>query len=171
MDKNSVSDNLATFTKKAFGVSSSGCDSDTEHFREVTKKMLDLFAAKNADYGNSFRKLYAEMGFPYSYIHMQEKLRRANTLSDREHKVGGESMLDSLYDLANYAVLTIIEIERRICKHCEFLHDDGFPYCIMQDLYTEVGPYEEACSLFLEKSDETSDEEGESCSEFESDKI
>ena len=56
MDKNSVSDNLATFTKKAFGVSSSGCDSDTEHFREVTKKMLDLFAAKNANYGNSFRK-------------------------------------------------------------------------------------------------------------------
>ncbi len=63
MDKNSVSDKLATFTKKAFGVSSSGCDSDTEHFREVTKKMLDLFAAKNADYGNSFRKLYAEIGF------------------------------------------------------------------------------------------------------------
>lgn len=63
MDKNSVSDKLATFTKKVFGVSSSGCDSDTEHFREVTKKMLDLFAAKNADYGNSFRKLYAEMGF------------------------------------------------------------------------------------------------------------
>lgn len=77
MDKNSVLDNLATFTKKVFGVSSSGCDSDTEHFREVTKKMLDLFAAKNADYGNSFRKLYAEMGFPYGYIHMQEKLRRA----------------------------------------------------------------------------------------------
>lgn len=63
MDKNSVSDKLANFTKKAFGVGSSGCDSDTEHFREVTKKMLDLFAAKNADYGNSFRKLYAEMGF------------------------------------------------------------------------------------------------------------
>lgn len=129
MDKNSVSDNLATFTKKAFGVSSSGCDSDTEHFREVTKKMLDLFAAKNADYGNSFRKLYAEMGFPYGYIHMQEKLRRAATLSDREPKVGGESMLDSLYDLANYAILTIMEIERegRICKHCDFLDDDGFP--------------------------------------------
>jgi hypothetical protein len=112
MDKNSVSDNLATFTKKDFGVSSSGCDSDTEHFREVTKKMLDLFAAKNADYGNSFRNLYAEMGFPYGYIHMQEKLRRAATLSDREPKVGGESMLDSLYDLANYAILTIMEIER-----------------------------------------------------------
>lgn len=44
-------------------------------------------------------------------------------------------------------------------------------HCIMQDLYAEVIPYDEACSLFIEKSDETSDEEGESCSEFESDKI
>lgn len=41
----------------------------------------------------------------------------------------------------------------------------------MQDLYTEVGPYDEACDSFIEKSDETSDEEGESCSEFEFDKI
>ena len=43
---------------------------------------------------------------------MQEKLRRAATLSDRDPKVGGESMLDSLYDLAKYAILTIMEIER-----------------------------------------------------------
>ena len=63
------------------------------------------------------------------------------------------------------------ESEGRICKHCEFLEHDGFPYCIMQDLYTEVGPYYEACDSFIEKSDEASDEEGESCSEFESDKI
>lgn len=83
MDKNSVLDKLATFTQKAFGVSSSGCDSDTEHFREVTKKMLDLFAAKNADYGNSFRNLYAEMGFPYGYIHMQ-RTRPAPSLNMRK---------------------------------------------------------------------------------------
>lgn len=43
------------------------------------------------------------------------------------------------------------ESEGRICKHCEFFECDGFPYCLMQDLYTEVSPDDEACGSFLSK--------------------
>lgn len=60
--------------------------------------------------------------------------------------------------------------EGRICKDCEFFEHDGFSYCLMKDLYTEVGPDDEACDSFIEKLDETIDEESESHDECESDK-
>ena len=41
-----------------------------------------------------------------------EKLERINSLRKNGSKVKGESMKDSLYDLANYAILTIMELEK-----------------------------------------------------------
>lgn len=43
---------------------------------------------------------------------MAEKVERINSLRKNEAKVKGESMKDSLYDLANYAILTIMELEK-----------------------------------------------------------
>ena len=49
----------------------------------------------------------------YAYGHLAEKIERIDSLSNNEAKVQGESMIDSLYDLANYSILTIMEIEKR----------------------------------------------------------
>ena len=43
---------------------------------------------------------------------LAEKLERINSLRKNEAKVKGESMKDSLYDLANYVILTIMELEK-----------------------------------------------------------
>lgn len=85
---------------------------DTEAFRAITNKMCNTFEVKNSDYGDSFHKLFEECGMTYAYGHMAEKLERINSLRKNEAKVKGESMKDSLYDLANYAILTIIELEK-----------------------------------------------------------
>lgn len=85
---------------------------DRVRFRGIIDRMYDTFKKKNADYGNSFRELYEECGMTYAYGHMREKLERVRSLMKNEAQVKGESMKDSLYDLANYAVLTIMEIER-----------------------------------------------------------
>lgn len=45
-------------------------------------------------------------------LYKAEKLERINSLRKNEAKVKGESMKDSLYDLANYAILTIMELEK-----------------------------------------------------------
>ena len=81
-------------------------------FRDITNKMYDTFKQKNTDYGNSFHKIFKECGITYAYGHMAEKLERINSLRKNEAKVKGESMKDSLYDLANYAILTIMELEK-----------------------------------------------------------
>ena len=85
---------------------------DAKAFRDITNKMYDTFKQKNTDYGNSFHKIFKECGMTYAYGHMAEKLGRINSLRKNEAKVKGESMKDSLYDLANYAILTILELEK-----------------------------------------------------------
>ena len=85
---------------------------DAETFHAITNKMCNTFKVKNHDYGDSFHKLFEECGMTYAYGHMAEKLERINSLRKNEAKVKGESMKDSLYDLANYAILTIMELEK-----------------------------------------------------------
>lgn len=81
-------------------------------FRDITNGMYDTFKAKNHDYGNSFAELFKECGMTYAYGHMAEKLKRVKSLMSDEAKVKGESMRDSLLDLANYAILTIMEFDK-----------------------------------------------------------
>lgn len=97
---------------------------DIVRFGMITKKMRDMFERKNKDYGNSFKDLYKKHGMKYSFIHLSEKLKRIETLMDDEAKVEGESMKDSLYDLANYAVLTIMELERKENNGRKNIHRD-----------------------------------------------
>ena len=85
---------------------------DAETFRAITNKMCNTFEVKNHDYGDSFHKLFEECGMTYAYGHMAEKLKRVKSLMSDEAKVNGESMRDSLLDLANYAILTIIELDK-----------------------------------------------------------
>lgn len=42
-----------------------------------------------------------------------------------------------------------IKAEDLRCKDCVMYEDDGFPYCLAQDLYTEVGADDEICEEFV----------------------
>ena len=85
---------------------------DVDRFKEITDKMFETFKEKNHDYGSSFSNLFKECGMTYAYGHMAEKLERVKSLMKDEAKVNGEGMKDSLLDLANYAILTVMEIDK-----------------------------------------------------------
>ena len=85
---------------------------DADRFNEITDKMFETFKAKNHDYGSSFSNLFKECGMTYAYGHMAEKLERVKSLMKDEANVKGEGMKDSLLDLSNYAILTVMEIEK-----------------------------------------------------------
>lgn len=95
---------LSAFTEQPTG--------DADAFRDITNGMYDTFKVKNHDYGNSFAELFKECGMTYAYGHMAEKLKRVKSLMSDEAKVKGESMKDSLLDLANYAILTVMELDK-----------------------------------------------------------
>ena len=113
--KDSISDDNLNWSELPFNSIIMGEQSkktDADRFKEITDKMFETFKAKNHDYGSSFSNLFKECSMTYAYGHMAEKLERINSLRKNEAKVKGESMKDSLYDLANYAILTIMELEK-----------------------------------------------------------
>lgn len=83
----------------------------------VLQELHDTYLRKNADYGDSFAALCAEFGPAYAIAHIVEKTARIRALLKHTANVSGESMRDSLMDLANYAILTVMEIDRGSEEH------------------------------------------------------
>lgn len=81
-------------------------------FEEILTEMLDTYKAKNHDYGNSFTELYKEYGMTSVVIRLSDKLNRLKTLTKQEAQVKDEKIEDTLKDLANYAVLAVMELRK-----------------------------------------------------------
>ena len=74
---------------------------------------MDLYLPKNAAYGDSFHKLYSELGIISAVTQISHKYNRlVNLAKDRNAKTNDESITDTLLDLANYCILTAMELER-----------------------------------------------------------
>ena len=84
----------------------------TKKHKLICEKLNKLYEAKNADYGDSFGKSYKEYGLTMPCIRLEDKLNRLKSLNfSRTIKVKNESIEDTLMDLANYAIMTLIELE------------------------------------------------------------
>lgn len=88
---------------------------DVNRFEDITNKMIRIFKKKNHDYGNSFEQSLNEEGLAASRIRMGDKWNRFKTLSKpkTEAKVNDESLRDTLIDLANYAIMTVIWLDKQ----------------------------------------------------------
>ena len=76
---------------------------------------MDLYLPKNAAYGDSFHKLYSDLGIISAITQISHKYNRlVNLAKDKNANtlVTDESITDTLLDLANYCILTEMEIER-----------------------------------------------------------
>lgn len=82
-------------------------------FKEVTEWMNNVYERKNADYGDSFSKTFEEFGLTSSAIRINDKTERFKKLIKQEAQVQDESIKDTLLDIANYAVLTLVEMSKR----------------------------------------------------------
>lgn len=83
-----------------------------QRHREICEKINDLYARKNHDYGDSFHQTFVEEGMAMARIRLGDKFNRFKTLSrSEEQKVSDESIRDTLIDLANYAIMTVLEME------------------------------------------------------------
>lgn len=82
-------------------------------FESIIKEMNELYEVKNANYGNSFSKQFEEYGLVSSCIRLEDKLNRLKSLNKASSNgTKDESVRDTLIDLANYAVLTIMELDK-----------------------------------------------------------
>lgn len=85
---------------------------------EVIKKahteLTDIFEKKNADYGNSFEESLEKHGLIAAVVRMEDKMMRLTNLSknNTEQLVSDESLIDTLKDLSNYALMTTVWLEQ-----------------------------------------------------------
>lgn len=87
-------------------------DKVTRH-KDLCLNLNDIYAKKNADYGDSFHDTFEEEGMAMARIRLSDKLNRFKNLTRNrsEQKVNDESIKDTLLDLANYALMTILEVD------------------------------------------------------------
>lgn len=86
--------------------------SESGEFRDITNSMIQTYQAKNQDYGNSFEKTLDRFGLVASIIRLSDKMNRIESLSQKKAKVESESIEDTLLDLANYAIMTVIWLRK-----------------------------------------------------------
>lgn len=83
-------------------------------FKDITDEMLKTYVAKSSDYGDSFSESFADHGLSAGVIRISDKYNRLKNLSKKtERKVKDESIEDTLLDMANYCIMTVIELRTR----------------------------------------------------------
>ena len=84
-----------------------------ELHQHICTQLNDIYIRKNHDYGDSFHLSFKEEGMAMPRIRLGDKFNRFKTLTRKnEMLVDDESVRDTLLDLANYAIMTVIEMER-----------------------------------------------------------
>lgn len=81
---------------------------------EICDEIKALYKDKNTDYGDSFHKTFIEEGMAMPRIRLTDKLERFKRLTKSGNQnVKDENIRDTLIDLANYAIMTVMELEGR----------------------------------------------------------
>jgi hypothetical protein len=88
--------------------------SNADMHRQILDEMHDTYKRKNADYGNSFEEQFKEYGLLSVLIRLDDKMRRLKQLSKNEAQVKDESIRDTLMDLCNYSVMSVMELDKQI---------------------------------------------------------
>ena len=83
-------------------------------FEEITTQMNFIYKSKNNDYGNSFEDSLDDEGIVAARVRMSDKWNRFKHLSKTNNSlVKEESLKDTLLDLANYAIMTVIWLDKQ----------------------------------------------------------
>lgn len=78
--------------------------------KDIVKTCTDLYERKNKDYGDSFSKSFKKYGSAMPLIRLEDKLNRLERLLNNKAEVLDESIEDTLIDIINYSVMTLMEI-------------------------------------------------------------
>ena len=86
--------------------------------KEICDKLTQIYIDKNKAYGDSFGKTFQDLGIMSAITRMYDKFNRIASLAKgAENNVKDEAIEDTLVDLANYAIMTLIELEYSKNKH------------------------------------------------------
>lgn len=88
---------------------------ESEQFKQIVCTMYDTFRKKNHDYGNSFSTTWQEfgnLGLVTAVTQISHKYHRLLNLTKGTQPKVDESIRDTLLDMANYCILTVMELDK-----------------------------------------------------------
>ena len=87
-------------------------DEPIPNHAKVCQELTETYKKKNADYGNSFENSLDKHGLIAGIVRMDDKMSRLISLnSKKEQQVMDESLRDTLMDLANYAIMSVMWLD------------------------------------------------------------
>lgn len=77
----------------------------------ICQKLNQVYKAKNHDYGDSFGDTYKKLGIISAVTRLSDKMNRLMSLAvSHDAQIKDEKIEDTLLDMANYAIMTLIEL-------------------------------------------------------------
>lgn len=83
--------------------------------KNICEELNKTYEKKNHDYGNSFGETFNKLGIISAVTRITDKYNRLVslcTLSENERMVKDETISDTLLDMANYCIMTEIELRK-----------------------------------------------------------
>ena len=83
-----------------------------QRHKELCEQLNEVYRKKNSDYGDSFGKSFQKRGITAAMVRMEDKWNRLDnlTLHPENIQVNDETIGDTLLDLANYCLMTYMEL-------------------------------------------------------------
>lgn len=95
-------------------------DENVLSFRAIQDKLVNIYAKKNHDYGDSFNQGCNELGVGYAFSRIFDKTKRFQTLAkgimnnNLSIEVQDETIEDTIIDLANYCMMYLAWRDKHI---------------------------------------------------------
>ncbi len=109
LKNDNIADLLETSNLEKYGTLSPQLISKIKDHKELCDYIHNLYVTKNRDYGDSMHPLYKEYGLTAFLIMFSIKINRIRSLMEKGSATY-ESLEDSLLDLANYAIISVVEL-------------------------------------------------------------
>jgi hypothetical protein len=85
-----------------------------EQHKQICDKLNETYIQKNKAYGNSFSDTFEKLGLISAVTRITDKHNRlVNLATNKDIDIGDESIRDTLLDMANYCIMTVMEIDRK----------------------------------------------------------
>lgn len=112
-----------------------------QNMHDAHKELQDIFVKKNTDYGNSFEESLDKHNLIAAIVRMEDKMSRLSTLSKQEALVADESIIDTLKDLSNYALMSAVWLEQTNKPETTAKEVEKFIFGNKSGVLTEPKPY------------------------------
>ena len=108
-----IADNFEYTNKMPRQLSLADLDNVKVHDR-ICLELNNIYEKKNADYGNSFENSLDKHGLIAGIVRMDDKMSRLISLNSKnEQQVMDENLRDTLMDLANYAIMSVMWLDEQ----------------------------------------------------------